>query len=55
MDHLTIRGNNIRLFILPDSCPLDTLLIDDTPKLQATLPPVVKNTQKTRGRVSNKK
>lgn len=32
MDHLTIRGNNIRLFILPDSLNLDTLLIDDTPK-----------------------
>jgi len=32
MDHLTIRGNNIRYFILPDSLPLDTLLIDDAPK-----------------------
>eukprot|EP01067_Filipodium_phascolosomae_P007356 Filipodium_phascolosomae@DN5867_c0_g1_i1.p1 len=32
MDHLTIRGNNIRYFILPDALPLDTLLIDDTPK-----------------------
>ena len=31
MDHLTIRGSNIRYFILPDSLPLDTLLIDDTP------------------------
>ena len=25
-------GNNIRYFILPDSLPLDTLLVDDTPK-----------------------
>eukprot|EP01068_Selenidium_serpulae_P012059 Selendium_serpulae@DN5763_c0_g1_i3.p1 len=32
VDHLTLRGNNIRYFILPDSLPLDTLLIDDTPK-----------------------
>lgn len=32
MDHLSIRGNQIRYFILPDSLPLDTLLIDDTPK-----------------------
>eukprot|EP01069_Polyplicarium_translucidae_P010517 Polyplicarium_translucidae@DN3382_c0_g1_i1.p1 len=32
MDHLTIRGNNIRYFLLPDSLPLDTLLIDDTQK-----------------------
>ncbi len=29
---LSIRGNNIRYYILPDSLPLDTLLIDDTPK-----------------------
>jgi len=25
-------GNNIRYFILPESLPLDTLLVDDTPK-----------------------
>jgi small nuclear ribonucleoprotein D1 len=28
LDTLSIRGNNIRYFILPDSLPLDTLLID---------------------------
>ena len=32
LETLSIRGNNIRYFILPDSLPLDTLLIDDTPK-----------------------
>lgn len=32
VDTLSIRGNNIRYYILPDSLPLDTLLIDDTPK-----------------------
>lgn len=32
LDSLSIRGNNIRYFILPDSLPLDTLLIDDSPK-----------------------
>lgn len=32
IDSLSIRGNNIRYYILPDSLPLDTLLIDDTPK-----------------------
>eukprot|EP00919_Chromeraceae_sp_WS-2016_P000760 GHVR01001909.1.p1 GENE.GHVR01001909.1~~GHVR01001909.1.p1 ORF type:complete len:122 (+),score=25.37 GHVR01001909.1:90-455(+) len=32
MDHLTIRGSNIRYFILPDSLPLDTLLIDEAQK-----------------------
>lgn len=35
LDTLTIRGNNIRYFILPDSLPLETLLIDDTPKSKA--------------------
>jgi small nuclear ribonucleoprotein (snRNP)-like protein len=32
LDQLSIRGNNIRYVILPDSLNLDTLLIDDTPK-----------------------
>ncbi|KZT62511.1 Sm-like ribonucleo protein [Calocera cornea HHB12733] len=32
LDSLSIRGNNIRYFILPDSLPLDTLLVDDAPK-----------------------
>jgi small nuclear ribonucleoprotein D1 len=35
VDTITIRGNNIRYFILPDSLPLDTLLVDDTPKAKA--------------------
>ncbi|XP_021349848.1 small nuclear ribonucleoprotein Sm D1-like [Mizuhopecten yessoensis] len=35
IDSLSIRGNNVRYFILPDSLPLDTLLIDDTPKTKA--------------------
>ena len=34
IEHLTIRGNTIRYFILPDGLPLDTLLIDDTPKVK---------------------
>mmetsp|Transcript_7760 Transcript_7760/g.14764 ORF Transcript_7760/g.14764 Transcript_7760/m.14764 type:complete len:101 (-) Transcript_7760:3989-4291(-) len=32
MEHLTLRGNNIRQFILPDNLPLDTLLVDEAPK-----------------------
>ena len=32
LDTLSVRGNNIRCVILPDSLPLDTLLIDDSPK-----------------------
>lgn len=35
LDSLSIRGNNLRYFILPDALPLDTLLIDDTPKTKA--------------------
>ncbi|KNE65352.1 small nuclear ribonucleoprotein Sm D1 [Allomyces macrogynus ATCC 38327] len=36
LDRLSIRGNTIRYFILPDSIPLDTLLIDDTPKVKSS-------------------
>jgi len=32
LDSLSIRGNTIRYFVLPDSLPLDTLLVDDAPK-----------------------
>ena len=32
LDTLSIHGNNVCYFILPDSLPLDTLLIDDAPK-----------------------
>eukprot|EP01147_Barroeca_monosierra_P008190 gene8190-10142_t len=35
LDAMTVRGNTIRHVILPDSLPLDTLLIDDTPKIKA--------------------
>ncbi|XP_005096458.1 small nuclear ribonucleoprotein Sm D1 isoform X2 [Aplysia californica] len=35
LDSLSIRGNNIRYYILPDSLPLDTLLIDDAPRSKA--------------------
>jgi len=35
LDHLTIRGNNIRYFLLPESLQLETLLVDDTPKIKA--------------------
>eukprot|EP00232_Nephroselmis_pyriformis_P027292 CAMPEP_0182854996 /NCGR_PEP_ID=MMETSP0034_2-20130328/1588_1 /TAXON_ID=156128 /ORGANISM="Nephroselmis pyriformis, Strain CCMP717" /LENGTH=101 /DNA_ID=CAMNT_0024985897 /DNA_START=65 /DNA_END=366 /DNA_ORIENTATION=- len=32
MDHLSVRGNNIRYYILPDSLNLDTLLVDEAGK-----------------------
>ncbi|CAJ0882330.1 2097_t:CDS:2, partial [Entrophospora sp. SA101] len=41
LDSLSIRGNTIRYFILPDSLPLDTLLVDDAPKAKAKKKEVV--------------
>ena len=38
MDHLSLRGNNIRYFILPDSLNLETLLVEDTPRLKPKKP-----------------
>ena len=35
LETLSVRGNNIRYYILPDSLPLETLLIDDTPKMKS--------------------
>merc|ERR1712168_962707 len=32
LETLSIRGNNVRYFILPESLPLDTLLVDDEPR-----------------------
>jgi len=32
LDTINIRGSTIRYIILPDSLPLDTLLVDDQPK-----------------------
>ncbi len=36
LDTLSVRGNNIRYFILPENVPLDTLLVDDTPRAKMT-------------------
>jgi hypothetical protein len=38
LDHLSVRGNNIRYYILPDSLNLDTLLVDDTPRVKVKKP-----------------
>ena len=32
LDAINVRGSTIRYFILPDSLPLDRLLVDDAPK-----------------------
>ncbi|CAM9951435.1 unnamed protein product [Ascophyllum nodosum] len=46
-DSLSIRGNHIRCYILPDNLNLDQLLIDDTPKQK---PGRVKDGGRGRGR-----
>ena len=33
LELLTIRGSNVRYVILAESTPLDTYLVDDTPKI----------------------
>lgn len=38
MDHLSLRGNNIRYYILPDSLNLETLLVEDTPRVKPKKP-----------------
>eukprot|EP00944_MAST-04C_sp_MAST-4C-sp1_P001455 g1455.t1 len=45
LDNMSVRGNTIRFFILPDSLNLDQLLIDDSPKNQPA-----KNTGRGTGR-----
>eukprot|EP01065_Artemidia_motanka_P050335 TRINITY_DN8588_c0_g2_i4.p2 TRINITY_DN8588_c0_g2~~TRINITY_DN8588_c0_g2_i4.p2 ORF type:complete len:118 (+),score=30.64 TRINITY_DN8588_c0_g2_i4:73-426(+) len=32
MDHLSVRGSNIRYFILPDTLMIDNMLVDTAPK-----------------------
>ncbi|XP_026290352.1 probable small nuclear ribonucleoprotein Sm D1 isoform X2 [Frankliniella occidentalis] len=50
LETLSIRGNNIRYYILPDSLPLETLLIDDTPKGKARKKEAARTGGATRGR-----
>ena len=50
LDTLTIRGNNIRYYMLPDSLPLETLLVDDTPKAKAKKKDAARGSTKNRGR-----
>ncbi|KAH0750323.1 hypothetical protein KY290_029555 [Solanum tuberosum] len=37
LDHLSVRGNNIRYYILPDSLNLETLLVEETPRVKPTV------------------
>ncbi|SBS83674.1 small nuclear ribonucleoprotein Sm D1, putative [Plasmodium ovale] len=50
LEHVTIRGNNIRYFILSDSLPLDTLLVDDVPKHKISKDKSFSNKEKIKGK-----
>ncbi|XP_040284155.1 small nuclear ribonucleoprotein Sm D1-like [Bufo bufo] len=50
LETLSIRGNNIRYFILPDSLPLDTLLVDVEPKVKSKKREAVAGRSRRRGR-----
>ena len=47
---LGLRGSTIRYYILPDSLNLDTLLVDDTPKLKAKAKAAGRGRGRGRGR-----
>ncbi|PPR81335.1 hypothetical protein GOBAR_AA39379 [Gossypium barbadense] len=38
LDHLSVRGNTIRYYILPDSLNLETLLVEETPRVKPKKP-----------------
>lgn len=50
LETLSLRGNNIRYYILPDALPLETLLIDDTPKAKAKKKEAARGAARGRGR-----
>ncbi|CAO2592880.1 Small nuclear ribonucleoprotein Sm D1 [Lemmus lemmus] len=50
LETLSIRGNNIRYFILPDSLPLDTVLVDAEPKVKSKKGEAVAGRGRGRGR-----
>ncbi|CAH8251003.1 unnamed protein product [Arabidopsis lyrata] len=50
LDHLSVRGNNIRYYILPDSLNLETLLVEDTPRIKPKKPTAGKTPARGRGR-----
>ncbi|CAK9151055.1 unnamed protein product [Ilex paraguariensis] len=38
LDHLSVRGTNIRYYILPDSLNLETLLVEEAPRVKPKKP-----------------
>ncbi|PRT55583.1 Small nuclear ribonucleoprotein Sm D1 [Wickerhamiella sorbophila] len=50
LDTMTIRGSTIRHYVLPDSVPLDSMLVDDGPKPRNHRPVVKRGRGGARGR-----
>ncbi|KAI7756954.1 hypothetical protein M8C21_009998, partial [Ambrosia artemisiifolia] len=50
LDHLSVRGNNIRYYILPDSLNLETLLVEETPRVKPKKPTAGRPVGRGRGR-----
>ncbi|KAM3344035.1 small nuclear ribonucleoprotein SmD1a-like [Capsicum galapagoense] len=50
LDHLSVKGNNICYYILPDSLNLETLLVKDTPSVKPNKPTARKPLGHGRGR-----
>ncbi|XP_022759833.1 small nuclear ribonucleoprotein SmD1a-like isoform X2 [Durio zibethinus] len=50
LDHLSVRGNNIRYYILPDSLNLETLLVEETPRVKPKKPAAGRLLGRGRGR-----
>ncbi|XP_012372142.1 small nuclear ribonucleoprotein Sm D1-like isoform X1 [Octodon degus] len=50
LETLSIRGNNIRYFILPDSLPLDAPLVDVEPRVKSKKREAVAGRGRGRGR-----
>jgi small nuclear ribonucleoprotein D1 len=50
LEQLSIRGNTIRHFILPDHLPLDHMLIDTAPKPKKSAQVMKRDTISLRGR-----
>ncbi|GAA0144306.1 RNA splicing factor [Lithospermum erythrorhizon] len=50
LDHLSVRGNNIRYYILPDSLNLETLLVEETPRVKPKKPTAGRAVGRGRGR-----
>lgn len=54
MDFLTIRGSNIRYFILPETTPLEAYLVDDMVKVKKGNVNARSNKSVDKKKVSNK-